>query len=241
MTPGASFSGDAAVYPPVPEAPAPSRRGPEKRASAGQPRVELVGGVSQRGRRPAARRTPGRGRDNRAGRAGASAPSAANSSRMTGVRSISWWSSMSSAASDRRRRAPAATPRLRDRCSAGTPPRCGCWPARRTPPGSARRCGAPAASISPRTRMPAVGALEAERAVERPGQLDIGAQRQVAVAQAHLANRSGRLPEQARDVEDGHGLGAASVASGSTLSGPGRRPSADAGPGAARRACRSPA
>ena len=65
------------------------------------------------------------------------------------------------------------------------------------------------ARSSPRSEDPAVRALEAKVGVDRPGQLDVGSEGRVVVAKTDLADRAGRLVEQPRDVERGHGRGAA--------------------------------
>ena len=65
------------------------------------------------------------------------------------------------------------------------------------------------AASSPRSEDPAVRALEAEVGVDRPGQLDVRPEGRVVVAEPDLAGRARRLLEQPRDVERGHGRGAA--------------------------------
>ena len=64
----------------------------------------------------------------------------------------------------------------------------------------------------------AIRALQPECAVERAGELDVGTEHLVVVPQRVTPGHPGRLTQEPRHVEEGHGRGAASVGSGSTRS-----------------------
>ena len=67
----------------------------------------------------------------------------------------------------------------------------------------------------------AVRALQAQVGIERSGQLDVRAERDVVIAEVDVAGRAGRLAEEPGDVERGHGRVAAwACSSGSTTIAP---------------------